>query len=81
MVKVGCEGCSGCAILDDQPDTVVGCMGVDDQLVFMGGVGCIGVACMGGNEDMPLAVVLLEGLGALGKVEEVGLSVANALRL
>ena len=79
-MKVGCEGCSGCAILDDQPDAVVGCMGVDDQPAFMGGVGCIVVAWMGGNEDMPLGVGL-GLLGALGKVEEVGLSVANALRL
>ena len=79
-MKVGCDGCSGCAILDDQPDAVVGCMGVDDHPVFMGGVGCIVVACMGENEARPLGV----GLGLLGdfrKVEEVGLSVANALRL
>ena len=80
MVKVGCDGCSGCAILFDQPDGVVGCMGVDDQPVFMGAVGCIVVACMGGNEPMPLAIGL-GLLGALGKVEGVGLSVANALRL
>ena len=80
MVKVGCDGCSGCPRLDDQPDGVVGCMGVDDQPAFMGGAGCIAVACMGGKEPMPLAVGL-GLLGALGKVEEVGLSVANALRL